>query len=63
LSGKEFSTIERTRLTSDLEILATFFENSARRNRQLKERFGLGASLIPQELLNDLLIQRRGEAD
>jgi predicted GIY-YIG superfamily endonuclease len=44
--------------SNDLETLKEFFRSGPKRNRSLKQHYGLGDGLIPQEELDDLLVDR-----
>ncbi len=53
------SPFELQFITKDSEILQDFFVRAVSRNRALKDQFGIEEETIPQERLNDLLLQAR----
>jgi hypothetical protein len=53
------SLFETQFLEADRQMLADFFERVTRRSRLLRQDFKIEGPIIPQELLNDLLVQAR----
>ena len=50
------STFQRNLITTDLELLAAFFEHGPQRNRHLLTRHQIPGSFIPQDQLDDCLV-------
>jgi hypothetical protein len=55
LQGPETLIFLRNLLAADAETLTGFYEYSAKRNRDLRQRHGISGTLIPKETLDDLL--------
>jgi hypothetical protein len=53
--GLENQVFQRNLLAADLETLSGFYDYSAKRNRELRQRHGLPGTIIPKETLDDLL--------
>lgn len=57
--AEELTTFETNLLASDAETLESFFQTATSKNRLLKHAFDVQTQVIPQEQLNDLLVQAR----